>query len=205
MENFKDRIKIAPKDKYKVDNKPIKAFPYYKMYDENGNFVGQINPEKEKMQHKWLRGVTCFLVNKKAEVLMERRTSKGITPGKIDLVSGHCNEEEESSKTMQRELSEEIGISVENDRIKHLGRLPLVFGGKRKFFIDFFFCQYNGEKLNVDPNEVESVSWVPIEQVLEMIENGQTKFPSGNMYKQIFENLKNEMQKQNERSNGEEK
>ncbi len=205
MENFRDRIKIVPKDKFRVSNQTIKRFPYYKMYDENGNFVGQINPEKEKLQHKWLRGVTCFLVNEKPQVLMERRTSKGITPGKIDLVSGHCNEEEESAKTMQRELNEEIGISVENDRIKHLGRLPLVFGGKRKFFIDFFFCQYNGETLNVDPNEVESVSWVPIEQALEMIKNGQTKFPSGNMYKQIFENLKKEMQKHNERSNGEEK
>ena len=121
MENFRDRIKIAPKDKYKINSRNIKDFPYYNMYEKDGKLIGRINPKHELRQGKWLQGVSCFVINEKGEVLLEQRTRKGLTPGKIDLVSGHMEKEETAEECMKRELQEEVGINVtKNKQLKQL-------------------------------------------------------------------------------------
>ena len=45
--------------------------------------------EKNLDESDWLKGVTCFVINEKGEVLIEVRANKGLTPGKNDLCSHH--------------------------------------------------------------------------------------------------------------------
>ena len=89
--------------------KKQKIFPYYNMYEQDNSFVGRINPKYETRQNKWLKGVSCFVVNKKGEILLERRVSKGLTPGKIDLVSGHLDKEENSIQAMKENYKKKLG------------------------------------------------------------------------------------------------
>ena len=193
MDNFRDKIKFVPKDKYKPKFQKTKDFPYYKMYEEDGSFVGRINPKYEVRQNKWLQGVSCFVMNEQGEILLEKRAGKGLTPGKIDLVSGHVDKEETPEQSMSRELQEEVGIAVtKNSQLRSLGVLPLVFennNNRRKFKIEFFCCQYNNETMKMQKEEVEDVFWLPMEDVFELIKRGKTKFTYTIQMEEIFQKI----------------
>lgn len=192
MEDFRDRIKFIPKDKYKMPE-GIKDFPYYKMYEKDGTLVGRVNQKHELIQNKWLEGVSCFVINEKGEILLEGRANTGLTPKKIDLVSGHMDKEETPEQSMKRELEEEIGLKVtSNSQLRQLGTIPLVFvsgQSKRKFRITFFSCQYHGEQITKQDEEIDSISWLPMEEVFDLIREGKTKFPYDIKLEEIFQKV----------------
>lgn len=194
MESFRDKIKFVPKDKYKPNSQKAKDFPYYNMYEKDGSFVGRINPKHEVRQNKWLQGVSCFVMNEQGKILLEQRAGKGLTPGKIDLVSGHVDKEEMPEQSMKRELQEEVGIKVtKRNQLKSLGTLPLVFESeknKRKFKIEFFCCQYNNEVIKRQKEEVDNIFWLPMEEVFELIRKGKTKFPYNIQMEEIFQKIR---------------
>jgi len=59
----------------------------YRVYDKDGKYKRTIDKTDEKNldESDWLKGVTCFVINEKGEVLIEVRANKGLTPGKIFL------------------------------------------------------------------------------------------------------------------------
>lgn len=193
MNDFRDKIKFMPNGRYKTNSQKAKDFPYYNMYEQDNSFVGRINPKYETRQNKWLKGVSCFVVNKKGQILLERRVSKGLTPGKIDLVSGHLDKEENSIQAMERELQEEIGIKVKKEnQLRTIGTLPLIFDnpkGKRKFKIEFFLCNYNNETINIQKDEVDNIFWLPMDEAFELIRQGKTKFPYNEQMEEIFQKV----------------
>lgn len=204
MESFRDKIKIAPKDKYKMDSIKAKDFPYYNMYEKDGSIVGKINPKHELRQNKWLQGVSGFVVNEKGEILLEKRTSTGLTPDKIDLVSGHMDKEETPEQAMIRELREEVGIETtkKNSNLEQLGTIPLIFtsrGSKRKFMITFFYCKYNGQAIQKQNTEVDKIMWLPMSEAFDLIRNGKTKFPYDTQLENIFKKVQEQQNKGKER------
>ena len=119
----------------------------YKVYDKEGKLRKLIDKNKEKQLNddEWLNGVTCFVINEKGEALIEKRVNKGLTPGKLDLCSGHVDGEETQTQAMIRELKEELGIQLEEavnvakitpDAIP----LQLESSGKIKNFFITFYC-----------------------------------------------------------------
>mgnify|MGYP002469481492 CR=1 FL=1 len=74
----------------------------YKVYDKEGKLRKLIDKNKEKQLNddEWLNGVTCFVINEKGEALIEKRVNKGLTPGKLDLCSGHVDGEETQTQAM---------------------------------------------------------------------------------------------------------
>ncbi|MBR1654202.1 MAG: NUDIX hydrolase [Clostridia bacterium] len=173
---------------------------FYKVYDKTGKYLYNIDINKEKsLTNQYLHGVTCFVVNNNNEVLMEVRANTELTPGKIDLVSGHVNGNEIGIHAMLRELEEEVGIThVLGNDIKRVSDLskPLGFESKgkiRNFHIDFYCLQTKKHHFTIQPEEVESLKWVPMEEAFNMIKNGQTKFPKqcGYVsYEKIFQNVR---------------
>ena len=83
----------------------------YRVYDKDGKYKRTIDKTDEKNldESDWLKGVTCFVINEKGEVLIEVRANKGLTPGKNDLCSGHLDNDETETQAMVRELKEETG------------------------------------------------------------------------------------------------
>lgn len=93
-------------------NKPKANETKYRVYDRDGNLKKIILQSEEKNieDNEWLRGVSCFVINENNEILVERRVNRGLTPGKLDLCSGHIDGSETPTQAMIRELKEELGI-----------------------------------------------------------------------------------------------
>ena len=173
---------------------------FYKVYDQTGKYLYDIDVKKEKeLNNEYLHGVTCFVINENDEVLMEVRANTELTPGKIDLVSGHVNGNEVGLEAMLRELEEEVGIKgVLGCDIKRVNDLtkPLGFESKgkiRNFHIDFYCMQTKKHHFTTQPEEVASLKWVPMEKAFDMIKSGETKFPKQQKnvnYDKIFENVR---------------
>ena len=87
----------------------------YNVYNKDGELTRKIDKRQELniSEDEWLKGVTCFVINEKGEVLIEKRVNKGLTPGKLDLCSGHVDGDETQTQAMIRELGEELGIKTE--------------------------------------------------------------------------------------------
>lgn len=171
---------------------------YYKMYDINGNLKGIIEKSKEKdvQDNMWLRGVSCFVLNQDNKVLIEKRANKGLTPGKLDLCSGHVDSDEVPTQAIIRELKEELGIELDEsmDVIKLTENpSPLVFGSsekKKNFLIDFYFLKRKKSNVVIQKEEVADVTWIDIEKCFELIRTGNTKFPDNYDYEAIFQKIR---------------
>ena len=179
--------------------RPRKPEEKYMVYDKTGKLKRLLKKSNEKTDisnEDWLNGVSCFVLNEKNEVLIEKRVGKGLTPGKLDLCSGHVNGAEISLVAMMRELREELGIGFEEslDTVKLTKTpAPLNFGSEEKnrnFFIDFFYLKRNNSKIKMQKKEVEDIMWVPLEECFELIRSGKTKFPNDYNYEEIFNRVR---------------
>lgn len=171
----------------------------YKVYDRNGRLKREIDKAREKVEianEDWLKGVSCFVINENNEVLIERRVNKGLTPGKLDLCSGHIDNSETATQAMIRELEEELGIKLEESmNVKKLKApsAPLNFGSKEKnrnFFINFFCLKRKNSEVNIQEQEIQEILWLPLEECFELIRTGKTKFPQDYDYEEIFEEVR---------------
>ena len=163
----------------------------YKVYDKEGKLRKLIDKNKEKQLNddEWLNGVTCFVINEKGEALIEKRVNKGLTPGKLDLCSGHVDGEETQTQAMIRELKEAVNVAkITPDAI------PLQFessGKIKNFFITFYCLKRNSSDVIYQESEIDKIVWLPLEETFELIKSGRTKFPKNYNYKEIFEKVRN--------------
>lgn len=178
--------------------KGYKKEEYYKVYDKSGKLKRIIAKDEEKnlTEEEWLNGVSCFVINENGEVLIEKRVNRGLTPGKLDLCSGHIDAEETTTQAMIRELREELGIQIEESiNVIKLddNPLPLEFmssNKKKKFFITFYCLKRKTSEVTIQEDEVEKVVWLPLDETLALIRSGRTKFPADFNYEEIFQKLR---------------
>lgn len=176
---------------------------YYKVYDSNKRFIRKIQRKDELQEDNFLKGVTCFIVNKKGEILIEERASKSkLMPGQLDLCSGHVDEEETYTQAMIREYREELHSANKDEeekatmeainKLKPIKELDLKFKNKgkiRNFFIKFYALMTENTDIHVQEEEIKDILWVPMEECFELIRNGKTKFPYDYRYEEIFEKV----------------
>lgn len=171
---------------------------YYKVYDKSKKIKRIIatTQEKQLTEEEWLEGVSCFVINENGEVLIEKRVNKGLTPGKLDLCSGHIDNEETQTQAMIRELKEELGIEIEEGMnvIKlDENSVPLGFSSsnkKRNFFITFYCLKRDTSDVKMQEEEIEKIVWLPLEEAFELIKSGRTKFPTDYDYEPIFQKVR---------------
>ncbi len=186
----------------KTIKKPQVPEIVYKVYDKKGKLNDLIGKEEEKFltDQMWLKGVSCFVVSKgeNPKVLVETRVSKGLTPGKKDLCSGHIDNNETPTQAMVRELQEELGIPFEKAinliAVSKNEPLPLKFnnrGGKRNFFIYFFCLKIDvNTQINFQEEEVANIDWIDLKEIFEIMREGKTKFPGDQMiYEPVFKKV----------------
>ena len=172
----------------------------YRVYDRNGNFKRTIEKkqELELNNDEWLKGVTCFVLNENWEVLIEKRVNKGLTPGQLDLCSGHLDEDETPTQAMIRELGEELGIGIEEAmnviKLTQDG-IPFEFensGRTLRFLITAYCLKRNLSEVKIQKEEVDKIKWIPLEKCFELIKNGKTKFPTNHeKYDEVFQKVIN--------------
>ena len=184
--------------KYKISGYKAGKGRFYHVYDEKHQFKRNINVQDEKTLagDDWLNGVSCFVINEKGEVLIEQRVKKGLTPGKLDLCSGHIDNGETATIAMIRELREELGISFEeaiNVRKLSIEALPLKFSSSNKiknFFITFYCLKRSTSDVKPQEEEIDEILWLPLDEAFELIRSGKTKFPPNDNYELIFQKVR---------------
>ena len=146
----------------------------YNVYNKDGELTRKIDKRQELniSEDEWLKGVTCFVINEKGEVLIEKRVNKGLTPGKLDLCSGHVDGDETQTQAMIRELGEELGIKTEEA-------------------ITEYCLKRNSSYVIIQKEEIDKIVWLPLEETFELIKSGRTKFPKNYDYEEVFEKVRN--------------
>ena len=141
------------------------------VYDDNGKKTGKIVARGSKDDAFELGehiGVAIiYIENDKGEFLIQKTSKeKG---GEYSSTGGHVDHGEEPIDAIKREVKEEIGIDISNDSIIDLGFVLIDFPVRFIFYL----------RKNIDLNdvvlqrqEVESVSYMNIEELRSIIDNG---------------------------------
>lgn len=191
--------------------KDFKKWQFYKTYkkrnDGNKIYQNRISQKSELNQNDYLGGVSCFVLDEKGNILIEKRGNTKITAGEIDLCSGHIDNNETPTQAMIREYVEELhkGDIKEQEQarneainnLKKLDELDLVFknkGNERKFFIQFYVMKTELNKLTIQKEEISDIEWISMEKVFELIRQGKTKFPYDKRYEKIFKQVREHYQ-----------
>ena len=191
--------------------KDFKKWQFYKTYkkrnDGNKIYQNRISQKSELNQNDYLGGVSCFVLDEKGNILIEKRGNTKITAGEIDLCSGHIDNNETPTQAMIREYVEELHKGDINEQeqarneainnLKKLDELDLVFknkGNERKFFIQFYVMKTELNKLTIQKEEISDIEWISMEKVFELIREGKTKFPYDKRYEKIFKQVREHYQ-----------
>lgn len=164
-------------------------------FDINGNKTGTI--VKGQKTDDYIKCCSCFVVDSKSRVIVEKRGNTVLDAGKLDLCSGHVQSGEISTQGMIRELKEELGINETEcyGNIKKMGTVTINFK-KFKCFTDVFLLKRREETLALQDEEVKGIEYYPIEEVFDLIRNGKTRIPyeqQEKKFEEIFEKIQQEL------------
>ena len=160
---------------------------YRDLYDDNKCVTGQIVAKGEPIpKGKYILTVMIFIVNDKAEVLLQKRSlSKG---GLWATTGGHAKTGEDSIQGICSEAKEEIGVELDKSKLK------LIHVFKNNYtFVDVYFYKENFivKDLKLQEEEVQEVKWFTLEEIQNLFETGQFFLPHQEPYEVFLDYLKN--------------
>ncbi|HQP11013.1 MAG TPA: NUDIX domain-containing protein, partial [Candidatus Omnitrophota bacterium] len=142
---------------------------YFELLDKDGNKTGEIKPRAlVHYDGDWHRDVRILAVNRKGEVLIQKRgLKKDIEPGVFaESVGGHLQLGETYGEAARRETAEEIGIgAIDAKRLRELGVFEdEVFGAKhainRSYYSAFVYFVTDEESDKIVANKADGIASV---------------------------------------------
>lgn len=135
--------------------------------DENNILTGQV--EDRWVAYKkglWKRTVSCWIMNEKGEVLLQKRTSnKKRNPNKWAKTGGAVDSGETVEEAIFREVKEELGIEIPKDQI-HVESIHKSNEKNSRFAYNFIFIvNYKIEDYVLQKEEVSEIKYVSIEEM----------------------------------------
>jgi 8-oxo-dGTP pyrophosphatase MutT (NUDIX family) len=124
------------------------------------------------------------------EVFLQKRSmSVDVAPGKYSgTAAGHINLGETAPGALVRETAEEVGIDIDPSRLWYAFSIRQT-GPMHKYreFKHVYLYEYEGEiKTKLADGEVDSISWVSVDKLKELNENGETARQTSEYYSQLF-------------------
>jgi isopentenyldiphosphate isomerase len=156
------------------------------IYDENDKKTGEIKSRDDV--HKdgdWHHSVHVWIMNKKRELLIQRRSPRKISyPGMWDVISGgHILVGNSTTDTAVRELSEEIGLELAHKDLEYLFTIEKQTKTNNGTYIDHEFndvflvvSNINLSKLSFIDNEVTDAKFIPFKDLESMLKEDKDKF-----------------------------
>lgn len=111
--------------------------------------------------------VHVYIYNENREFLIQRRSrKKKVNSGKWDITGGAVKAGEESLAAALRETKEEIGLVLDPEGIRFVGRSISI-----KHLVDVYFAQteVDVDSLILQEEEVSDVKMIPVEQLLDSL------------------------------------
>lgn len=144
---------------------------YIDLYDENRQSTGEVIVRGETIPlGRYKLSVHMWITNKQGEVYIQKRAScRKIFPDKWENPGGGVVAGQDSITTLQKEFEEELGISL-------TGKYKLIKTIKRKHdFVDIYHIEedFDVNTLNLQDDEVSECKWATIDELNDMIEQGE--------------------------------
>lgn len=141
--------------------------------DENDNPIGTRPREDFHNQKLFHRSSVLFLFNDKEEVLLQKRSmSKDWFPGLYEFSVSGTTGNETDEECIRRETEEELGISDLD--FQFLFKLTPLEKNDRAY--NSVFLAKTSQKIKLDPEEVESVEWITMENLHKRVIESPDKF-----------------------------
>lgn len=140
------------------------------LYDDNGNKLNKTVERGKKFTEGNIMLSMAIIKNDNDEYLIQK-TSK--EKGSIySLTGGHVVHNETALESVIREVKEELGIDISEDEIE---KISIDNHPKAPALVNLFLINknINADNLKLQKEEVESVSWLSQEEVLDLIENNK--------------------------------
>lgn len=135
--------------------------------DENNELTGQVE-ERWIAYEKglWRRTVSCWIMNEKGEILLQKRTvNKKRNPNKWAKTGGQVDAGETVEEAIFREVKEELGIEISKEQIK-VEDVHKSDDKNRRFAYNFIFVvNYKIDDYILQKEEVAEVKYVTIEEM----------------------------------------
>ena len=138
-------------------------------YNENNEFTGIIVDRwKALEQGYWKRGVSCWIMNKKGEVLLQKRTrNKRRNPNKWAKTGGQVDAGETVEEAIFREVKEELGVEIPKEGISLKNARKSKNENRKMFMYSFIFIvDYKIEDYTIQEEEVSEIKYVTIEDII---------------------------------------
>jgi 8-oxo-dGTP diphosphatase len=172
---------------------------YFDVLDENGTPTGEV--KARNLVHRdgdWHRTVHVWLLNQNGELLMQLRgPNQEANPNCWDIsCAGHIDAGECKEVAAKRELSEELGLILSEERFHHLFTCQSEFfddGLIDREFSEVFLIHWNDKDgdFKLCPSEVSEVRWMPWKELEGKIRSGEPDLVQhAQEYEMLFDVLK---------------
>ena len=135
--------------------------------DENNELTRQVE-ERWTAYSKglWRRTVSCWIMNEKGEILLQKRTAtKRRNPNKWAKTGGQVDSGESADEAIYREVKEELGIEIPKEQIKVLDIYKSDEKNKRFAYNYLFVINYKIDDYILQTDEVAEVKYFSIEDM----------------------------------------
>ena len=135
--------------------------------DDNNKLSGQIE-DRWVAYNKglWRRTVSCWIMNKKGEVLLQKRTANKVrNPNKWAKTGGQVDSGETVEEAIFREVKEELGIEIPKEQIRVIDIHKSSEKNKRFAYNFLFVVDYKIDDYMLQKEEVAEVKYVTIEEM----------------------------------------
>ena len=148
--------------------------------DENGNLTGK--SEERKIVHSLgLRHHACgIIIYSGNKILLQQRSlKKEKNAGLWDMAAGHIMASDEVLPSLIREVKEELGVDIENEKLTLLGKYWRNEVYREDFIeneLDYIYLldKYIPlEDITVQESEVEQVKYFTIEEFKKLLQEGK--------------------------------
>lgn len=161
------------------------------IYDENKNHIGTEDRNIVHEKGLWHKTIHCWIVKDKKNIIFQRRASHlDDNPSKLyTTASGHLKAGETLDNAFRREISEEIGITVDNPKrlFEVIYKTDFITKSNKEFhdrvFCNIFFANYDAplSSYNIQTDELDGIVEVGINDALDLFD-GKVEKINGKSY-----------------------